>query len=100
MNLALPCLSIAIGFSWLGCLSTFATNIDSSRLRINLASAAAAVCISAIGLAFVHQDFILGALACVAGLAIAYTIGMALRPTQSFLISAIGLSVYLQGISS
>ena len=100
VNLSLACLSIAIGFSWLGCVSTFATDVDNAPRRVNLATGAAAVCIAAIGLAAASDDRMFGALVLLAGLAIAYTIGMTLRPMHSFLLSAAGLAIYLQGMGS
>lgn len=91
-------LCIAIGFSWNGCALTFRDRLAISKSQLVLASAAASICICAVGLAFVDRNAVLGLLVVVTGLAIAQTLARPLALQWSLLVSAMAFAVFVQGV--
>jgi hypothetical protein len=90
-------LSIAVGFSWAGCASTFNVRPHISQLDFAVATASFAIFISAIGLALSSHGIWPAIVVIAAGAALAWAAERQLPLTWSLLISGVAIAVYIHG---
>lgn len=98
ISFLLVLLCIAMGFSWNGCLSTLSLEPQMSRTQIALATASTSICVSAIGLAFLDRQLLVGLAVIGAGAVLAWIVGKRLSIQWSLLISAIAFAIYMHGV--
>jgi hypothetical protein len=88
------CLCLAVGFSWMGFMSTFSADVRTSPRELAMTSLASSICLGAIAVAF-SAGVTYGGLIVMIGLFVAHTLGDVVTPLPSLGVSAAGLAIYL-----
>ncbi len=91
----LPLICVAIGFSWAGFASVFATGPDTTKTHLAQATAASGIFLSALTCTFADGHILSGLMLVSCGMAIAYFAGRYLTSPWSLAIAAGSFAAYL-----